>query len=329
MGINLGLESLASTKRVKFDAFDLYTDCMDIKDIRSETNNCFNELDVCVTGLTNLLTIREHLNKYGSTEVLVDLVGTTVSNENFITEGIKNGVNKLIELIKKFLAWIAKGLNKLAGVQPKVEVVEKVVEKIKEVPVEVIKEKEVIKTIEVAVEKPVYVEKDQKWKFEDDWQGRIEKLWSIADVIEAGAYTENGRIPDKVDAFIAKYKITANMAFNYIDEFDNPFRRKETILTTSQILPLVEKCGKISKASTRSLSSINKGIVHCQKWLEDMNKYEEDDEKAKERIEHIKEDIWKLQCVSNLAYRAGDTASHFCAYLTKEFMGGSRLYTDK
>lgn len=328
--LNIGVESFQTPKKkiAGSGAFDLYEDLYNFSNISIELEKSYTELNTLFTSIENLFAIKSHIEKYGSTEELVDLVGIEISNENAIVDGIKKAIDWLIEKLKAFGAWIKKGFEKLFGTNKKVETVVKVVEKVKEVPVEVIKEKEVIKTVEVAVEKPVYIEKDQKWKFEDDWQGRIEKYWTIAGTLEHSVGS-NGEMSDAIKKLIEDYKITPNSE-NMWNEFAAPFMNKETILTTSQLLPLVEKCGKLSKISNKVLDDIVRGIAQQQKYLDSLAKRPlKDPKEQEEKIKAIRDDIWKLRCVAHLAHRVGDASGHFCAYLTKEMFGESRLYTDK
>ena len=78
------------------------------------------------------------------------------------------------------------------------------------------------------------------------------------------------------------------------------------------------------------LDDIVRGIEHQQRNLDLFKKHPlEDPKEQEEMIKTIRDDIWKLRCVAHLAYRVGDASGHFCAYLTKEMFGESRLYTDK
>ena len=331
--LNIGMESVQIQKQLdkeicSFDLSDIYKDLYESSIIYHEIDHDCVELDALFTSIENLFTIKSHIEKYGSTEALIDLVGVEISNENAVVDGIKKAIAWLIEKLKAFGAWIKKGFEKLLGTEKKVETVTKVVEKIKEVPVEVIKEKEVIKTVEVAVEKTVYIEKDTKWKFNEDWSGQIEKYWSIAATLEHSV-NSNGEMSDAIKNLIEDYKITPNTE-NMWNEFVVPFMNKEIILTTSQLLPLVEKCGKLSKISNSVLDDIVRGIEHQQKYLDSLAKHPfKDPKEQEEEIKAIRDDIWKLRCVAHLAYRVGDASGHFCAYLTKEMFGESRLYTDK
>ena len=334
--LNIGMESLVDTKTQTeentiepFDLHEIYFDLYELSQISHEAEIVCVEMDQVMTSIENLLAIKTHIEKFGSTEALIDLVGVEISNENAAIDGIKKAIAWLLEKLKALGAWIKKGFEKLFGTNKKVETVVKVVEKIKEVPVEVIKEKEVIKTVEVAVEKPVYIEKDQKWKFDDDWPGCIEKYWSIAQTLEFSV-NSNGEMSDKVKSLLDQYHITANTEQMW-KEFDSPFRNKETILTTSQLIPLVEKCGKLSLISNKVMDNVTRGIERQQKWLDSLAKRPLDDPKEhEEEVKAVKDDIFKLRSISHLAFKVGDTAGFFCGYLTKEFLSGeSRLYTDK
>jgi hypothetical protein len=333
--LNIGMESLTDTKTQtgentveSFDLHEIYFDLYELSQISRESEAVCVEMNQIMTSIENLLAIKMHIEKFGSTEALIDLVGVEISNENAVIDGIKKAIAWLIEKLKAFGAWIKQGLEKLFGTNKKVETVVKVVEKIKEVPVEVIKEKEVIKTVEVAVEKPVYIEKDQKWKFNDDWPGRINKYWTIAGTLEHSVGS-NGEMSDAIKKLIEDYKITPNTEKMW-NEFAAPFMNKDTILTTSQIIPLVETCGKLSKISNRVLDDIVRGIAQQQKYLDSLAKRPlKDPKEQEEEIKAIRDDIWKLRCIANLAHRVGDASGHFCAYLTKDMFGESRLYTDK
>ena len=327
MSIDIGLENLSDTSKqdvVLFEPIDLIEDRMELCNLNSAIQNLFIELNQKCDSLENLLTISEHIEKHGSSEALIDLVGEKFSTEGAVIEGVKKVIKWIITQIQKLLALIARGLNKLAGTQAKVKTVEKIVTKIKEVPVEVIKEKEVVKTIEVAVEKPVYVAKNEQWKFDTDILGESKSMMELTKVVLSMRYGDSGSVPATLKEFVSKYdSFVANSDFDkdYFGKF-----KKETILTTTQLVEVAENCNKV-------VNETNKGLYDAQRKLENASVYYKSlkaetgvDEKE---LASAKENMQMWYKVTKFGFYLIDHASFICGFLTKEFMGGSRLYTDK
>ena len=327
MSVNLGLESISIQKcdqLTAFDMIDIYEDRLSFKDLSQLISEGFAELDAKIVGLENLIAIGNHIKEHGSSEALIDLVGQDFSNENVIVEGIKKAVKWIIEQIQKLLALIARGLNKLAGVKQKVQTVEKIVEKIKEVPVEVIKEKEVVKTIEVAIEKPVYVEKESEWKFKTDVLGESQEMFNLCKIVLAMRYGSDIKLPDNLKEFVTKYdRFGAGSPF-YNDYFGK--YEKETILKTSQLVTVAENCSRIVNDANKGLDDAQRKLHSAEKYYKELKADKTID--AKE-LQIAKEAMQGWNKVTKFGFYLIDHASFTAGFLTKEFLGESRLYTDK
>lgn len=131
MSVNLGLESLAQTVVDEYvDDKSMSEHMIDLLQSQIEYQDICNEITEACRGYENLIAIQTCVDKHGSTEVLVDLIGFTPSTEG-LGEMAKKAVNKIVEAIKKFITWIGNFIKKLFGIEKKTKTVAENIKNVK------------------------------------------------------------------------------------------------------------------------------------------------------------------------------------------------------
>ena len=295
-------------------------------------DNICGDLEQSINTLENLCAIHEHIKVHGASEALIDLVGGTYSNEGVIIDGIKQAIRWIVEKIKKLFAAIAAWLNKVAGVKDKVVTVEKVVTKIKEVPTEVIKEKVVVKTIKEAVEKPIYIGKDEKFEFDTDIVAIIKWFESVVEPV-LQSMRGGDDITDRVKAFIDKYHITRLDAFDLFDDIKK--FKKQTTLSVRDLIPIIRSCGELNNIANQAMFNVKTNLDAAHRQITKLEariaELEKNASNASEDINMLKtfkDDIKYLNAGAQLAYRTLDHIVGIVRDVSKQ-LEDSRLYTDK
>lgn len=121
MSINLGIEELTKTIVDEYTDDKSMSDCIiDLLQSQIDYQIICQELSEAIRSYENLTAIQSCINKYGSTEVLVDLIGFTPSVEG-LGDMASGAIRGIVRAIETFLKWIGDFIKRLFGIGKKTE----------------------------------------------------------------------------------------------------------------------------------------------------------------------------------------------------------------